>query len=340
MNDCLSVIYAQKSCWMDGPWERKTGGMQERARPQPIDPVGEALHHLRMNGAFYCRSTFTEPYGVDMPPLEGTLMFHVVTQGRCWVEVPDEPPRCIQPGDLALVPHGLGHRLVSEPGQSTVDFFSLEVEQLSDRYEQVEYGGGGPEATMLCGAVNFDHPVATQFVELLPNLIHVDAWSASESHWLQSTLRFIAEEAKSLRPGGETIITRLCDVVVVQAIRAWISTAPEAKDGWLGALQDEHIGRAIAHIHRSTDHDINLEELAKQAGMSRSAFCARFTKLVGESPMRYATRWRMTIAQTWLREKGSTVADVADRLGYQSEAAFSRAFKRMIGVSPGASRAT
>ncbi|MGH1344069.1 MAG: AraC family transcriptional regulator [Nannocystales bacterium] len=312
--------------------------MSDRPRPGRIDAVGEALHHLRMSGAFYCRSTFTAPYGVDMPPLEGTLMFHVVTQGHCWIEVPEHPLRCLQPGDLALVPHGLGHRLLSESGQPSVDFFSLDVQKLSDRYEQVEHGGGGQETTMLCGAVRLDHPVASKFVSMLPNLIHIDAWSDAESHWMQSTLRFLADEAKSLRPGGETIITRLCDIIVVQAVRSWLSTAPEANAGWLGALRDERIGRAILHIHREPEREVGLEELAKEAGMSRSAFSARFSELLGEPPVRYATRWRMAVAHSWLREDDASIAEVAGKLGYQSEAAFSRAFKRMTGRSPSAAR--
>jgi len=291
-----------------------------------------------MSGAFYCRSTFTAPYGIDMPPLDGTLMFHVMTQGQCWIEVPGHELRCLRAGDMALVPHGLGHRLLSDEEQPSVDFFSLDVQKLSDRYEQVEHGGGGSETTMLCGAVRFDHPVAAKFVSMLPNLIHIDVWSESESHWLQSTIRFLADEAKSLRPGGETIITRLCDVIVVQAVRSWLATAPEANTGWLGALKDERIGRTILHIHRTPEHDVALEELAKQAGMSRSAFSARFTELLGEPPVRYATRWRMTVAHSWLREDNTSIAEVADRLGYQSEAAFSRAFKRMTGLSPSAAR--
>ncbi|MDH3202390.1 MAG: AraC family transcriptional regulator [Myxococcales bacterium] len=306
--------------------------------PPRIDPVGEALHYLRMSGAFYCRSEFTAPFGLDMPPFPDTLMFHIMITGRCWLEVPGEEPQCLQPGDLGLVPHGRGHRLTSDPGAEGVQLFDLPREQISERYELLRHGGGGAPTTMLCGAVTFDHPAAAQLVRLLPNLVHVDAWSASEAQWLQSTLRFIASEAQQLRPGGETIITRLCDVLVIQAIRSWMSNAPGARTGWLGALQDEQIGRAIALVHRDAEHSWTVAALAAQAGMSRSAFAARFAALVGEPPMRYVTRWRMHVALSWLRESDATLVDVAIRLGYQSEAAFSRAFKRFTGMSPGAAR--
>lgn len=303
-----------------------------------IDPVGEVLHHLRMNGAFYCRSETAAPFGVNIPALDGTLMFHIVIAGQSWLEIPGEAAQCLQPGDLALVPHGRGHRLVSAPGLPCVDLFSLEAEQVSERYERLVHRGDGPTTTMLCGAVAFDHPVAIKLVRMLPNLIHVDAWNASESQWLQSTLRFIIAEAQALRPGGETIITRLCDVLVIQAIRAWMADAPPNQQGWLGALQDKQIGRVLAIIHREPATEFTVQSLAAEAAMSRSAFAARFAALVGEPPMRYATRWRMEVAMSLLRDDRATVSDVADRLDYQSEAAFSRAFKRLTGMSPGAAR--
>ena len=156
--------------------------------------------------------------------------------------------------------------------------------------------------------------------------------------WIQSTLRFMAAEAKELRPGGETVITRLSDILVIQAIRSWIEEDPAAQTGWLGALQDKHIGRAIALIHRDPARAWTVASLSNEVAMSRSAFAARFTELVGEPVMHYAARWRMHVALTWLKEDDAGLADLANRLGYQSEAAFSRAFKRFIGISPGAVR--
>ena len=156
--------------------------------------------------------------------------------------------------------------------------------------------------------------------------------------WIQSTLRFMAAEARQLRPGGETSITRLADILVIQVIRSWIDQDPAAQTGWLGALQDRQIGRAIAFIHRDPARAWTLASLADEVAMSRSAFAARFTLLVGEPAMRYLARWRMHLAQTWLAADDLGLAEVAGRLGYQSEAAFSRAFKRFMGVSPGAVR--
>jgi AraC-like DNA-binding protein len=291
-----------------------------------------------MSGIFYCRSEFTAPWSLALPPMKGFLMLHVVTAGRCWLEVPGTPNRLLQPGDLALAPHGAGHQMASEPGLPGAKLFEIPREQVSERYENLRLGGGGAPTTAVCGVFQFDHPAAHHLTTLLPKMIVVEAWNSPHMDWIQSTLRVMAAEARELRPGGETVITRLADILVIHAIRSWIAQDPAAQTGWLGALQDKQIGRIISLIHREPARAWTLESLAAEAAMSRSAFAARFTELVGEPAMHYVTRWRMHIALTWLREDDAPVGDLSRRLGYESEAAFSRAFKRYIGVSPGAAR--
>jgi AraC-like DNA-binding protein len=302
----------------------------------PSDPLAEALHFLRMNGAFYCRSELTAPWGMTMMPMPGYIWFHVVTTGRVWLEAGDDEGRLLQPGDLGLVPHGEGHVLRSEPGVPAPDVLELEREEISERYEILRHGGGGAPTTLICGAVRFDHPAARNLVEILPSIMYLDAAGAPQLDWMQSTLRLMAVEAHELRPGSEAVITRLGDILVIQAIRSWLETDPAAKTGWLGALQDEQIGRAIALIHRDPARNWTVASLAVELAMSRSAFAARFTELVDEPAMQYVTRWRMQVAVSALRNDGATVGELASRLGYRSEAAFARAFKRVIGVPPGA----
>lgn len=304
----------------------------------PADPLGEALYFLRMSGAFYCRSEFTAPWALELPPFEDSLMFHVATSGACWLEVPGVEPRLLQPGEFALVPHGEGHRLASEPGIPAAKLFDIPGELVSERYEILRHGGGGAATSVVCGVVRFEHPAALRLVKLLPKVLCFEASSSPQMDWMQNTLRFMAAEARELLPGGETVITRLCDILVVQAIRSWIAQDPAARTGWLGALQDKQMGRALALIHRDPTYAWTVASLADEVAMSRSALSGRFTKLVGEPVMQYVTRWRMQLAMSWLRENESTLADVANRLGYQSEAAFSRAFKRFNGMSPGAAR--
>ncbi len=293
---------------------------------------------IRMSGTLYCRSELSAPWGLKLPVEKDCLSFHVVTSGECWLEVEGADPFYLQPGDLALVPHGAGHCLSSEPRVPALSLEEFNIEKASERYYILRYEGGGPSTRLICGEVRFDHPAARNLLELLPRVIHVQASSSPQMDWMQSTLRLMAAEAMELRPGGETVITRLADILVIQAIRSWIQEDPTAQKGWLGALQDNQMGRAIMLIHRDPDHPWTVASLASKVAMSRSAFAARFTELVGEPAMHYVARWRMHLALTWLNEDRVTLAELASRLGYQSEAAFSRAFKRFNGLSPGAVR--
>jgi len=302
------------------------------------DPLGEALHFLRMSGVVYTRSELSAPWGIDLPAMPDCVLFHVVTSGRCWLEVEGAVPCALQPGEFTLVPHGDGHRISDAAGSPTVNLFDIPREQVSERYEILRHGGGGEPTGLICGAVRFDHPAARDLIRLLPQVMRVEAWSSPQAEWMQSTLRLMASEAGARRPGGETVVTRLADILVIQAIRSWIAENPAAQTGWLGAVRDERIGPAILNIQRDPAREWSVASLAGAVAMSRSAFAARFSELVGETPMQYVTRWRMHVATTWLREGSATLAEMASRLGYRSEAAFSRAFKRVIGVSPGAVR--
>jgi AraC-like DNA-binding protein len=174
-------------------------------------------------------------------------------------------------------------------------------------------------------------------LDILPPALHVEP-VGGPSDWLPQTLGMMAAEAREPRPGGEAVMTRLADIVVIQAIRSWLENDPGAQRGWLGALSDAQIGPAIALIHRHPERAWTVSSLAGEAVMSRSTFAARFQDLVGESVMQYVTRWRMQVAHEALRSEGATVAELAARLGYRSDAAFARAFKRVLGVSPGSAR--
>jgi AraC-like DNA-binding protein len=326
--------------WTSQVRDMHTGVVEAPDPFPPADPLGEALHYLRMNGAYYCRSELTAPWGLTLPPMPGYLWFHVVTSGRMWLETGAEEQGWIQLGDLALVPRGEGHVLRSEPGAAAPGILDLERELVSDRYEILRHGEGGAPTGLICGAVRFEHPAAGNLIEILPSTIHIEASISPRLEWMHSILRLMAAEAGELRPGGEAVITRLGDILVIQALRAWMESDPTAQKGWLGALRDPQIGRVISLIHRDPARDWTVASLARERAMSRSAFAARFTELVGEPAMSYVARWRMQVAVAALKEEGPTVAQLADRLGYRSEAAFSRAFKRIVGVSPGAIRRT
>ena len=302
------------------------------------DPLGDTLHLLRLTGTLYCRSELSAPWGIDLPAFDDCMMFHIVTAGHCWLELEGEEPRLLQQGSLALVPHGNGHCLRSSPQEEAVPLFDIPVEKVSDVYEIMRYGGAGELTQLTCCVVRFDHVAGQQLIKLLPKVLQVNSWAEDEDSWLQSTLRFIAREAREPRPGGETVITHLADILIIQAIRSWIDSASDEDLGWLTALRDDQIGSAIAAIHREPEKHWSVASLAKEVGMSRSGFSARFTSLVGEPAMHYLTQWRMQLARIQLQETTDPLSALADRLGYQSEAAFCRAFKRVFGVSPGSLR--
>ena len=308
--------------------------LMQTAPPFPAaDPVGEALHVLRMDGVFYCRSELGEPWGMTLPATPGCLWFHVVTSGGCRLTVGGHDDVLLRPGELALVPQGAGHVLRSAPEVFAPDIRSIPHPMLDGRYALLRHGGDGPVTRMVCGAVRFGHPAAGDLVDRLPGLIRVEPSPVGDR--VQDTLRLIAAEVEEGGPGAAAVITRLADVLVIQAVRGWLERDAAARTGWLGALADDRIGRALAAVHREPDRDWTVASLAATATMSRSAFAARFTELVGEPAMAYVTRWRMHAAVDVLSGGDVTVAEAARRFGYRSEAAFARAFVRVVGEPAG-----
>ncbi|MBB3037021.1 AraC family transcriptional regulator [Hoyosella altamirensis] len=303
----------------------------------PQDALAEALYLLRMRGVFYSHTEATAPWALEMPPFDGCLSFHVVTEGGCWLET-EQTTEYLRAGDLALVPHGRGHILRSQPNVAlTGRVDQLPQLMVSDHYSILRCGGGGARTTLICGVVSFHQPTVNRLLAVLPPVIHIDA-SHERGARVRDVLDLMAAELRHLRPGGEAVTTRLADILVIEAIRSWLATNTDSRPGWLGALTDPQLGPVIAAIHRSPGAPWTVESLARNAAMSRSAFAARFTEVVGDSPMQYVTRCRMETAQSLLLHENATVAAVAAKLGYQSEASFSRAFTKMTGRSPGAVR--
>lgn len=303
------------------------------------DRLARVLHAIRMRSTFTCHAELSEPWALEMPAIPDSVSFHIVTAGSCRLQLPEHEPIELRAGDLALVPHGLGHELLSGPnvGQSQrVDL--LPQTYLSEHYSMLRHGGSGRAAQLICGIVSFDDPAARELMRSLPAVLFVGGDTVSAASSVHDTLRLMANELSHPQPGGEAVATRLADILVVQAIRGWIASDIEAGEGWLRALQDERIGRAIEAIHDDPGGDWTLDRLARVATMSRSSFSARFAQLAGEAPIAYLTRWRMSVAQSRLRSEDTTAARLAAELGYQSEAAFNRAFTRIIGCTPGSIR--
>ncbi len=306
----------------------------QRDIPESTDTLGETLYSLRLNGIVYANSELSAPWGVDMPPMAGKMMFHIITQGGCWLRFPDHDDVYLRPGDLALLPRGEGHLIASDTGIECQPFFDIPVSKLSERFEFMRYGGDGEQTLLTCGVLGFDHIVGEKLIAQLPPLIHMQSDNGQLPASLQGLVQLMGEEACMLGAGGETVVAHLADIIVIKAIRYWIEHSPEASQGWLGALKDPKIGKVLALMHAQPETTWTLDRLAAQAGMSRSGFSARFTELIGTSAKQYLTEWRMNLARMKIMQSPVPLIELAEELGYTSEAAFSRAYKRVFGVPP------
>lgn len=302
-----------------------------------VDPLGEALHALRLSGTFFCRSELSAPWGINLPPMPDSLMFHIVTEGSAWITFANGSRHKLETGDFALVPQGRGHAIVDDPETRAINLFDYDRPLLSPRYELLEINGGGERTSLICGVGSVKDPAARRMVGLLPGIIPMKA-ATPGNEWLRSSIQVMMEEARSLGPGGDAVITRFSDIFVVQTIRHWFRTDPHARTGWLGALQDPQVGHALSLIHRDPTQAWTVESLAAAVGVSRSGLAARFADLVGETPMSYLRKWRFEVALNWLRDTDQSLAEIAEQLGYESEASFSRAFKKATGRTPGSVR--
>jgi AraC-like DNA-binding protein len=203
----------------------------------------------------------------------------------------------------------------------------------------LKHGGGGALTVLISGCFTFeDAGSRNPLIAALPAVLHVRGDLGAPTHWLEASLQFVASEMASGQPGAQTVVSRLVDILLVQAVRAHLEQIGDAANGWLRALVDPQVGAALSAIHQQPEAPWTVESLAERAGMSRSGFAARFTQLVEEPPLTYLTDWRMQKASRLLRASASGLGDIAGRVGYETEAAFSKAFKRWAGMAPGAFR--
>jgi AraC-like DNA-binding protein len=296
------------------------------------DPLSSALVDLRLEGTFFCASEFAAPWSLAIPPRD-CASFHVVARGDCWLHVAGERDVALAAGDLVLVPRSPRQVLASSRRKTGTPLARLPARQLTEHAAVLELGGRDPRWSVVCGGVRLDGFPATMLLELLPEVVVLRG--AAAGPLLTGALAAMRDEALASRPCGTTLLTRLADVLVLLVLRDWIEHAPAT--GWLAAIRDPQVGRAMAAIHRRPDHAWAVDELARVAGLSRSRFTSRFTALATSAPMHYVTRVQMAHARDLLRTD-LTIGQVASRLGYASEPAFARAFKRHLGVSPGAAR--
>jgi AraC-like DNA-binding protein len=297
------------------------------------DVLTDVLKTLRLRGRVFCCSEMTAPWAMSLPE-SGYAHFHVIERGGAWVRLTNEKQaHPLASGDLVILPHGRGHVLSDSPQTKPVPLRQL-IKGNTASCHLMQHGGGGAQTLMTCGSFVFENAGQNPLIAVLPPLIHIHGNRGRSAEWLEPTLRMLAEEARHPRPGSETLVARLIDIIFVQAVRVWLETQPSAQGGWLGALRDPQIGAALGLLHHEPQRAWSVQTLAHEVAMSRSPFAARFTALVGEPPLAYLTRWRMQLAAEFLLRERLNVSEVAGRIGYDSEAAFSKAFKRHYGQSP------
>ncbi len=301
-----------------------------------MDPLDEVLQDLRLTQGFYCHSELHAPWGVDFPD-QDWASFHFMAEGRCCVLLGDQVIQ-LEAGDFALMPQGRAHGMADQATSKRIDIHTLKLDAIAPNAARLKVSGRGERSVLICGGARFSGSAAHPLLSHLPELILVRKETRAEFDWLRPTLEAMAHEVSSSRPGAAAVMTRLADILIIQAVRTWVASGSEAAKGWLAALRDPQVGRSLALMHREPGKDWDIEGLAKAVGMSRAVFAERFALMVGQPPKQYLTRWRMHLASHWLQEERINLSQVAERLGYGSEAAFSRAFKRHFGESPGGHR--
>lgn len=229
---------------------------------------------------------------------------------------------------------GGGHTLSDGNCKLFTPLSELPIQAVTERYETLSFGGPGARTEMICGVLVFQHPLAIKLLGILPSYIVIRRDAEMTSNIIGNISSLLKAETKNIGVGAEGVIARLSDILVITAMRQYLLELNDEKVGWLGALEDDRIGNALKIIHETPDHHWSLEEIAKKVGMSRTSFAQQFKRLVGNTPMEYLTEWRMSLAYSKLQLSKDSILAIALDIGYQSEAAFSRAFKKVIGQSP------
>ncbi|MBF6989443.1 AraC family transcriptional regulator [Cupriavidus sp. IK-TO18] len=302
-----------------------------------MDVLTDITHTMRLKGGVDFRCEFSAPWGLEMQS-GPVARFHIIVRGNCWLKMADQPEWVpLHAGDLVVLLHGTGHSLVDAPGSCVIPADSVPRPDTPGDFISIEAGGGGLPATVLCGHFEFDREQDNYLLRSLPTLIHLRGTETYEFEWLQTVHRFIADETQRARSGAAAVIQRLVEVLFIQMLRTYVAKSGPAA-GILGAIADKQVGAALNHIHRAPEQSWTVATLATEACMSRAAFAIRFREMVGQTPMQYVTRRRMCKAAEFLTHTHLGIAAIAERVGYESETAFSKAFKKIFGCGPGAFR--
>jgi AraC-like DNA-binding protein len=315
-----------------------------------MDALSEMLKAVRLTSGIFLEVEFTAPWCIDstpgdrdigsyLPRAEQLSIYHLVTEGRCKAKLPGPGPTIeLEAGDLILFPHRDGHLLGSDLHLTPTVTGTLIERMPGGGPGHIRHGGGGARTRFVCGYLGCDTRTCRPLLNALPRMLKVSLRDSPAAGWIESTIKRAAFETHAPSAGSDVVLARLAELLFVEGLREYVRSLPASQQGWLAGLRDPHVGRALALLHADPARAWAVETLAQETGLSRSALADRFVALIGEPPMQYLTGWRMALAAQALSSSNDAVARIAERVGYESEAAFNRAFKREFGTPPAAWR--
>jgi AraC-like DNA-binding protein len=314
-----------------------------------MDALSDVLRVVRLKGGVFLHAEFTAPWcvfshvtaeerGDLLGDSEHVVLYHYVVEGRLRAQVPGRAPVDIEAGEVLILPHNDKHLLGSDLAMPPVPSNKVVHPSPDGGLLVIRHGGGGEPTRIVCGFLGCDRLEGNPLAAALPPLLHFDTRAGSSTAWIRNSLEFAAQELALRRAGSEAVLAKLSELLFVEAVRRFVETLPPEQTGWLAGLRDPVVSRALALLHERMAQPWTVDDLGREVGLSRSALAERFTRLIGEPPMRYLARWRAQVAAHQLRSTDAPLARIADQVGYESESAFNRAFKRTFGIPPAAWR--
>jgi AraC-like DNA-binding protein len=313
-----------------------------------MDAFSEILTGVKLNGAVFFTAEFSAPWGlttaasnvlaakVAAPDDKHLVLYHLLVDGACFVEIDEGQSMALGPGDVVIFPHGHSHNMSSSQSMKPpFPNYGITPKIKARALTPLIAGGGGPVSKFVCGYMSCDPQLSRPILSGLPPVFKVNVRADSSGHWLETSILHLVDEAASGRVGSEAMLAKLSEALFVDTLRRYIDGLPTQQSGWLAGARDPVVGRSLALMHSRVSHPWTIAELSEAVGISRSALVERFGRYLSEPPMSYLTRWRLQLAAESLQKTSRGVADIAADVGYESEASFNRAFKREFGLPPG-----
>jgi len=326
-------------------------GTPDPARTEYMDALSDVLRVARLTGGVFLHADFFAPWCMAarvgpehcapvLGPASHLILYHYVVEGELRIRTDGEDGEglVLGAGDVVLLPRNDLHLVGSDLTLPPVAGSDIIQPPKDGGLFTIHHGGSGRRTRMICGYLGCDSADENPVISTLPPLLKLDAEQGGAGEWIRSTFQYAAEEVAAGRPGSETVLAKLSEQLFIEAVRRYAAALPEGQTGWLAGLRDPHVARALALLHRDISRPWTVDDLSREVGLSRSALADRFIDLIGMPPMHYVASWRMQVATQKLHNTSASLAQVADQVGYSSEAAFSRAFKKAFGIAPAAWR--